>query len=211
MSEIKARKYRSELRDAQAQKTRERVLAAARVLFVDRGFVTTSMESIARRAKVATATVYALYGSKRAILTAIAERLSSDTRRATGVAGASELVGLDAREQVRLLSRFRRLHGEMGGDILQMVQGTALIDPDAAALVAEREAGRRKRARAYVRSWKSQGVLRPGLTVGAAADILWALGDPGVYRLFVMKSGWSGDRFERWIRETTETLLLRHC
>ncbi|HEY2368610.1 MAG TPA: helix-turn-helix domain-containing protein, partial [Polyangiaceae bacterium] len=182
---------------------------AARELFVHRGFVTTSMEAIAGRAKVAAPTVYAAFGSKRAILTAIAEQLSADTLRATGVASPAEVAKLDVREQVRVLARFRRLHGEIGGDILQMVQGTALVDPDAAALVAKREAGRRERARAFVVAWKRQGALRPGLTVGKATDVLWALGDAGLYRLFVMKSGWSGDRFERWIRETMEAQLLR--
>jgi hypothetical protein len=36
----------------------------------------------------------------------------------------------------------------------------------------------------------------------SAADILYAIGSPEMYRLLVVDRGWSGDRFERWYAET---------
>jgi len=207
MPTVKTRVYHSERRDTQAQETRKRILAAARELFVRRGYVPTSIAAIARKAKVATPTVYAAFGSKRAILTEIADRLSEDTRRAAGAEG--DLTRLDAHEQVRVLARFQRLHGDIGGDVLQMVQGTALTDPDAAEVVAQREGARRERARVFIRSWKAQGALRPRLTDDDAIDILSALTGPELYRLFVKGAGWSGDHFERWLRDMLAEQLLR--
>jgi hypothetical protein len=50
--------------------------------------------------------------------------------------------------------------------------------------------------------------LGEGTDLEGAADILYALGSPEIYRLLVVDRGWSGDRFESWYGATLESLLL---
>lgn len=56
-------------RQRKAQATRRRVLDAAETLFIRDGYATTTMAVIAEEADVAVQTVYAAFGTKRAILT----------------------------------------------------------------------------------------------------------------------------------------------
>jgi hypothetical protein len=50
--------------------------------------------------------------------------------------------------------------------------------------------------------------LREGITREAAADVLFAVGSPEMYRLLVGDRAWSAARFERWYADTLERLLL---
>src|SRR5690242_6540456 len=62
------RRYVSRQRQAQAQATRQQMVAAAAQLFVERGYVGTTLEAIAAAAGVAVQTVYAVFHTKRALL-----------------------------------------------------------------------------------------------------------------------------------------------
>ena len=62
------RAYDSSLRRRQAGETRARILDAAERLFADRGYVATTVESIAAEAGVATDTVYAGFRTKAGVL-----------------------------------------------------------------------------------------------------------------------------------------------
>src|SRR5438876_735744 len=66
-SEVK-RPYQSTLRGAQAQTTRQAVIAAATRLFAEHGFAATSIEEIAAAAGVSRATVFTSVGGKAKLL-----------------------------------------------------------------------------------------------------------------------------------------------
>src|SRR5438552_17619522 len=68
---VKSRGYNSPLRREQAARTRQRILDAAGDLFVQQGYGTTSIRQIADAAQVAPDTVYATFGSKARLLTAL--------------------------------------------------------------------------------------------------------------------------------------------
>jgi AcrR family transcriptional regulator len=55
------------LRQAQTALTEERIVAAATELFLADGYVATTLEAVARRARVAARTVYVRFGSKAAL------------------------------------------------------------------------------------------------------------------------------------------------
>src|SRR2546430_17531785 len=54
------------LRQAQTALTEQRIVAAATELFLADGYVATTLEAVARRARVAARTVYVRFGSKAA-------------------------------------------------------------------------------------------------------------------------------------------------
>src|SRR5260221_10812195 len=70
MESREPRRYRSSLRDAQARRTRQRVLDAATAVFLDRGYGGATIRAVAAGAKVSVPTVEALFGTKARLLKA---------------------------------------------------------------------------------------------------------------------------------------------
>src|SRR4051812_15783241 len=64
------RSYASPLRTAQAAATRRAIIDAAASLFIERGYVATSIDAIAESAEVGRATVFASVGGKKDLLKA---------------------------------------------------------------------------------------------------------------------------------------------
>jgi len=199
-------------RRERARATRERVLDAARSLFIERGYVGTTIDAIAQRADVSSETIYATFGNKRSILAEVVD---------VSIAGGSTAAPIleqtwvremrdapDPRRRLAILARNGRAILERRAAIDEVVRGGAAADPEVAALWehgrAQRFAGQRELLRVVV---GSDG-LRPGLDFAAAADVLYAIGSPETYRHLVIDRGWTGARFERWYAETLGRLLL---
>ena len=89
-----------------------------------------------------------------------------------------------------------------------IARGAGTADPDIASASREGEARRRRGQAQLIRRWKTAGALRPGLTTREAADVLWAMTGPDVYRLFVTESRWSLKRYQGWLTTTLEGALL---
>jgi len=206
------RTYDSPRRREQASATRGAVLAAARDLFVERGFVATTVQAIADRAAVSPETVYAAFGNKRSLLSSVLD---------VSIVGDDAEVPLlertwveemrdepDARRRVRILARNGRLILERIGPIHDVLRSAAAADPEIASLWGRYSSQRFAGQRELVRVLGAGGSLRKGLTAAAAADTLFAIGSPETYRLLTVERGWSPDRFERWYADTLARLLL---
>ncbi|MGA9343746.1 MAG: helix-turn-helix domain-containing protein, partial [Nocardioidaceae bacterium] len=85
MEQVK-RSYRSPRREAQAARTREAIVEVTRRLLAAGGLSDVTMDAIAAEAGVSVQTVYATYGSKAAILSALLDRLEAEAlaARASG-------------------------------------------------------------------------------------------------------------------------------
>jgi hypothetical protein len=59
-------------------------------------------------------------------------------------------------------------------------------------------------------SFREQGILRPGLTVTRAADILWLYVGPWAYRVLVTERGWTPDEYQTWLAGTLYTQLMNN-
>jgi AcrR family transcriptional regulator len=184
------RAYRSARRREQAEETRRRILGAARALFVAEGYGRTTIDAIATEAGVAVQTVYAAFGSKSAMLTALLEQLAIDAdvpRMQKGLAAAS---GNPRRQLREAISFTGRLYAA-GFDLINLARTVSGVEPDLANMW---DAGERRRYDAYsdlVAAWERAGALRPGLSARTARDLLWALGGPDTYRLLVKERAWS--------------------
>jgi AcrR family transcriptional regulator len=199
--------YRSRHRREQAEATRRQILASARTLFTSEGYAGATMEAIARHAGVAVQTVYAIYGSKRAILFALLDEMAVDADRMRMEARLAETSG-DARQQLRAGLAFNIRFYTRGADLIELARTVSGVEPDLGAMWREGEARRRRAQSALIASWDRAGRLAPGLTAREASDVMWALSGPDVYRLLVIERGWSLRRFERWLSETLERSLL---
>lgn len=59
--------------------------------------------------------------------------------------------------------------------------------------------------------WFATGIsaaLRAGLNAAEAADILWAMTSPALYRMFVQKRRWSRRRYARWLHRSLSEQLF---
>jgi len=206
------RRYDSPRRQEGAQATRAAILDAARDLFIELGYVGTTMQAIAARARISPATVYATFTNKRSLLAALVD---------VSIAGDDAPVPIldrpwvqemrdepDLRRRVELLARNGRLMLERRAPIDEVVRAAAASDPDIAELwragKVQRLAGQRELLRIVGRVG-----FRDGLGEGDAVDTLYAIGSPETYQLLTVDRGWSPARFERWYADALLRLLFR--
>ena len=197
---------------ARTRLARAAVIDAARTLFLERGYGTTTVEAISALSDVPPATVYRLFSSKRGILKALLD---------VSIAGDDKAVALVDRPHVRSLladpDPKNQLAGFVGvtaqvnsrtAPIYRILVSAASSDPDAAALLDEQTHQRQQGQGMIARSLARAGALRPKLRERDAADIIHALMSPEVYGLLVTDRGWPSERYERWLTETLIDQLL---
>ena len=206
------RSYESPRRREQALGTRRAVLDAARDLFVDRGYVATTIDAIAARARVSPETVYATFTNKRSLLSRLIDVSLAGDDAPVPILERRWVRDLrdepDPRRRVRILARNGRRMLERSLPIYEVLRGAASADPEIASLWERAKAQRLAGQRELLRIVAERAPLREGLTASAATDILYAVGSPETYRLLVVDRGWSAARFERWYAEALARLLL---
>lgn len=206
------RKYDSPRRREQARATRSELLDAARDLFVDSGYVTTTIEAIAARAEVSPETVYATFKNKRSLLSELIDVSMAGDDAPVPILERAWVQDLrdepDPRRRVQILARNGRLILERVTPIYEVLRGAAAADPELASLWEMNKAQRFAGQSEMVRILRARDPFRAELTTKAAADIVFAIGSPEMFRLLVVDRGWSADRFERWYADTLIQLLL---
>jgi AcrR family transcriptional regulator len=207
------RTYSSDLRSAQARRTRRQIVDAAGALYAAHGFSATTVDAIAAKAGVSRKTVFTSVGGKVQLL-----KLAYDY----AMAGDDEPVSMIDREglqevinepdpyrQVELYARFVTAANSRVARLYVVLRAAAEVDPEAAELYEKWE---RERHQAMVDgpvpNFVRKRVLRRGLDPAAAADILSLLVDPATYDRLVNRCGWSQERFAEWLREAMQFQIL---
>jgi AcrR family transcriptional regulator len=191
-------------RQRQALATQQVILEAARALFLERGYGTTTIESISEKAGVAVSTVYSIYKNKRGILAAIRETWHQESgQREIYQMALSES---DPQRRMELFARATRCQWETSATMISIYNGAAAVDPDAAGELKEALAGRRANLSHFIS--ETAAMLRPGLTHERAAAIYLALTHAEVYLELVDVFGWSSDEYETWLAEILKQQLL---
>lgn len=192
-------------RQRQAQETRKMIVAAAQELFLEQGYICTTIDAIAERAGVATSTVYAIFGSKRGILRAIRDSWHERTH-IREVLNSSQ-ASASPEERLDQLAEATRKQWEMGAEVTAIYTGAAAADPRAAAELTQALIGRREGLQTFAKSLEPH--LRAGLDATHAASILQALCLPEVFDELVRHSGWSIDEYQIWLVKTLKSQLLK--
>jgi AcrR family transcriptional regulator len=209
---VRARPYRSPLRDEQARSTRRRIVDAGAELFIERGYASATIDAIAERAEVSRKTVFTSVGGKAAVL-----KLAFDW----ALAGDDEPVAIAARPEVRrvmqgrdpavLLDEWIAMNAAIAGRVAQLhhvLVVAADTDPEAAALLATLEQQRSDGARAVVTRLRRLKGLRPDLDVDRATAITELLMDPLPYRRLVQVRGWTTAEYTEYLRHAAAAALL---
>ncbi len=199
-------------REARAERTRRAVTDAAAELFVDLGYGATTIQAIADEAGVAVQTVYATFGNKRSVL---AEALD------VAIAGDDEEVVVNDRAWMRPVfeapTGAERLHAyaaavrainERAGDLFEVVEVAAAVDPEVVELAEATRARRRRGAASVIGAVREVAPLRPGLTERRAVDVLWLLNGAAPFRQLVRWAGWRAEEYEAWLAAAMVRELL---
>src|SRR5215467_7968823 len=211
MAEPVKRRYDNSRRQAQVRATRRTVIEAAQRLFTEYGYPATTIDAIAEAADTPLPTVYRLFGSKRALLTAVLDTsLGGDDQPIAFAARPAVRAARAEPDPVKMLDAFARIARELmdRSSAIQRVLATAAqVDAEAAELLAEIRRQRHTGQSRIVAALDARGALDPGLDTSEAADIVYALMSPEMHRILTVERGWPADRYERWIARSLGTLL----
>ncbi|GAA2296239.1 TetR/AcrR family transcriptional regulator [Nonomuraea roseoviolacea subsp. roseoviolacea] len=201
------------VRAAKAAQTRARMLAAARDLFVGRGYTATSMQAIATEAGVAVQTLYFTFETKRAILKELLdiEVAGDDAPVATlDRPWVAEALAAPPEELLRRLAEATTgIHARVAA-LLEVVRSAAAMDAEIAELWDTNIAQRHTVLAVFTGALAAKQALRPGLNALRAADAALAVLAPETYRLLTRHRGWSDGAWADWAAETlVDTLLAR--
>ena len=170
------------------------------------------MTAIADRAGVALDTVYAAVGRKPELARMLIE---------TAVTGTDEAVPAEQRDYVRAIQAAADAETKIAvyaaaitaiaprmALILGIVQQAAPTEPELAALWTEIAERRAANMRLFVADLAAVAPLR--LNPDQAADIVWATNAAEMYQLLVGQRGWTAERYQRFLADTWQRLLLAY-
>jgi AcrR family transcriptional regulator len=191
---------------------RRRVIDAAARLFLERGYPTTTMEAIGTASDTPMASLYRVFATKADLLRAVLE---------TAYVGDDEPISLHERPEAkraadetdprRLLAGYAHVARtvlERSAPLQHMLRTAAAVEPTAAELL---DANRRQRAEGQSRvvaALRRLGALSPALSDAAALDVVYALMSPELHWVLTRDRNWDHDRYERWLAEALNRMLL---
>lgn len=209
--EASKRRYRPPKRQAQARRTRQRILSAATDLFRADGYGGTTIAAVVAAAGVSVPAVELAFGTKAALLkVAIDVAIAGDdepvpvlarpwVQRAQAAATVEEFLSVVAEVLVAAAER---------SDALVLAAFEAARGDKRLAPLAEQL----KTQRAVTAAWIVDGLsarvpLRAGVDRAGAIDVVWLLMEPAVFDRLTADRGWTPQRFGEWFADSCLRLI----
>ena len=207
---VKKRAYSSPVRQEQAALTRARILDAAGDLFLSEGYGRTTIRRIAQAAQVSPDTVYAVFGTKARVLTALIDRRLAPATGVENVLDRPEATAVrdesDQRRQIHHFAHDMAAVSTRVRPVYEILRTAAAVEPEMASIRAEMDAYRLRNMRQAAEWIAARGPLR--VSVERAGEIIWTLASPDVSRMFCDDRGWSQDEYAQWLEDTLVGVLL---
>jgi len=188
------------------------VVDTALRLFLERGYVATTIEAIAREAAVAPATVYQAFGTKQAILARVLDQAI------TGDAEPAALLDrdwvkqaarpADPRQRLAMVVRHTSQVAARTAPIKEVMRDAAAGDPAVRQLLHEDDRRRYLTQRALVDQVIGGGSLREGCDLDHAVATFFATVNSHSYQLLAGQLGWSPADWQRWLTDVLGRELL---
>lgn len=198
-------------RRERAARTRRAIIAAATDEFRASGYHGATMAAIAKRAGVAVQTVYFVFHTKPALLTAaidhavmggetIPPELTPWWQEATTTPDGGRALEVFVTEVTTINARAASLD--------RVALAAATTDPEVGEVLAHHEALRATGFGTFVDTLVARGLLKPGLEPSEATDVLLTLVGSHVFLDFTEGRGWSVERYVAWTVDVLRTSLL---
>lgn len=206
------RAYNSSRRKEQALQTRRQIVEAARDLFLERGYAGATIDAIAQNAGVAPETVYAAFGSKRAVLAKLFEVSLVGDDLPTPLLDRKEqqkvLGEVDQHRQIELFASGIYDIMKRVAPLFEVMRVAAKTEPEIAEMLENILNARVQGMMAFVRALMKNGPLRSGVTPQKAAETVWTLTSAEVFSLLKTNRGWSEEKHKQWLSDSLTRLLL---
>ena len=193
-------------REEYAEATRRAIIAAARRLFAERGYFATKVDDIAREARVAPATVYAVTGGKRGLLEELIRVWTADPiveATISQIRAAEDPVAI-----IRELASAARQMREQFADLMRLLLTTAPHDKDVAEQLTNATDVYRAALIPVAKRLDRLDALRPGIGIDDCVDLLWFYFGYSSYFTLHDDNGWSYERAQSWLAEQACRTLL---
>ena len=194
------------LRQAQIAHTEERILAAATELFLADGYVATTLEAVARRARVGARTVYLRFGTKAALFKRVIDVAIVGDTQPVDVLGRdwmqAALTAPAAAERIAASAAAGRQIMERTGALFAVAQQAAAVEPLIAGFWQQ---GREQTRHGHAVFWTrmaDDGLLDPGADLAWVIDTSTILGSAETYLLITRLTGWDLDAYQDWLVTT---------
>jgi len=194
------------LRQAQVAHTEERILAAATELFLADGYVATTLEAVARRARVGARTVYLRFGTKAALFKRVIDVAIVGDAQPVDVLGREwmqdALTAPTAAERLAASAAGSRQIMERTGALFAVAQQAAAVEPLIAGFWQQ---GREQTRHGHAVFWTrmaDDGLLDPGADLAWLIDTSTILGSAETYLLITRLTGWDLDAYQDWLVTT---------
>lgn len=199
------------LRQAQVAHTEQRILAAATELFLEGGYLATTLEAVARRAQVGARTVYLRFGTKAALFKRVIDVAVVGDTEPVDVLGRdwmqAALSAPTPAERIAASAAASRQIMQRTGALFAVAQQAAAVEPLVAGFFQQ---GREQTRHAFAVFWTR--MAEDGL-LGPAADLTWLIDTTSIlaaaetYLLITRTTGWDLDAYERWLTRTFSQLM----
>jgi AcrR family transcriptional regulator len=187
-----------------ASNTRAAILDAARSLFEENGYFAVGLEAVATKAGISRQAIYLHFASKADLLRALHERVNTQD-----VAPAFERVWAAETADVALdawIDATAEAVPKFIG-IANMLNAARRSDPDAAATWDAPAEGHYAECLRLATRLKDEKLLKPRMTAGDAADILWHQTSIWGFESLVVDRAWPVPRWVKWQRQSLRALL----
>lgn len=206
------RTYDSSRRKEQALQTQRQIIEAARTLFVGRGYSGATIEAIAQQAGVAPETVYAVFGSKRAILARLFDvSLVGDELPIPLLERSRPQAAMNDTNQRRQIELFvNDIYEIMSrvAPLFEVMRVAAKTEPEIAEMLQNLLQARMQGMKTFVLSLMKNDPLRDGLTLSRASETVWTLTSAEVFTLLRVDGKWSEQEHKQWLVDSLIRLLL---
>lgn len=185
-----------------ASRTEERIVAAASVLFRERGYRATALTEVAEAAGVAHRTVYVRFGTKADLLKRVID---------VAIVGDTLPIDLAGRDLARWALTAPTLDERLAADaagarevmerIAPLLPVGAEAEPTEPIIAAAAQAGREATLTTIRTRWEklhADGLLHPDTDLDWVVATTGLLGQADTYVLMTRTLGWSPRQYEHW-------------
>jgi AcrR family transcriptional regulator len=199
------------VRQAQVAHTEQRILAAATGLFLEGGYLATTVEAVARRAQVGARTVYLRFGTKAALFKRVIDVAIVGDTAPVDVLGRdwmqAAMTAPTAAERIAASAAASRQIMQRTGGLFAVAQQAAAVEPLIAGFWQQ---GREQTRHTFAVFWArmaEDGLLVPGADLTWLTDTTSILAAAETYLLITRTTGWDLDAYERWLIRTFSQLI----
>lgn len=205
-----SRGYQSSIRADQARATRLRILHAARDLFVERGYVRTTIVEIARAAGVSKESVYAIFKNKATILARVWDITIGGDDEEVLFHDRPQLARIraepDLGRRLEMQARFNTATARRIMPFMIALRGAAEADAAAADMLVEVDRQRYAGLAVMAREAVETGQL--AISEQECHDFMWATTDGVLWHRLVIEKGWRDERFATYLAAMWKSVML---